>query len=256
MLKNLYIGIDFREKEIISKLKLKLNENQDFIIESLPIGDIIIYKDSKPLIIIERKTVKDLAGSIKDGRYTEQSLRLSESSNVPNHNIYYLIEGSIEDFVYPIKAGRPISKQALYTSLCSLSYKKGFSILRSNSIFESIDILLSLFQRLQRDSSLYYNNEINNNEDSKTDYLSSIKIIKKHNITQQDIPIMMLTQIPGLSIKTAKLIINEFGSFNLLLEDIKRGGLKLDTIKIGDNDTKKRHISKNVIDYLKNIFQN
>jgi ERCC4 domain. len=33
------------------------------------------------LLIIERKTINDLLASIKDGRYTEQSLRLSQIMN-------------------------------------------------------------------------------------------------------------------------------------------------------------------------------
>ena len=44
------------------------------------------------LLIIERKSLNDLASSIKDGRYAEQSFRLSNIEH-HNHNIVYLIEG-------------------------------------------------------------------------------------------------------------------------------------------------------------------
>ena len=59
--------------------------------ESLPLGDIIFEKDKNEIIMIERKTWKDLAASIRDGRYNEQSFRLNEC-DIHNHNIIYLIE--------------------------------------------------------------------------------------------------------------------------------------------------------------------
>ena len=49
----------------------------------------------KLIILIERKSLNDLESSIKDGRYSEQSIRLN-SSEIHNHNIYYLIEGNIQ----------------------------------------------------------------------------------------------------------------------------------------------------------------
>ena len=60
---------------------------------NLPLGDMIICDDEGyELIVIERKTLKDLLSSIKDGRYREQSFRLNNYP-VHNHNIIYLIEG-------------------------------------------------------------------------------------------------------------------------------------------------------------------
>ena len=55
--------------------------------ENLPIGDIIIYSDEgEEIAIIERKTLADLAASIRDGRYSEQSYRLN-NCKLHNHAI-------------------------------------------------------------------------------------------------------------------------------------------------------------------------
>ena len=94
------IWVDYREKELITHLDNALDDKKKFHICNLPIGDVIIGCDSendipKPeeiLCIMERKTVSDMAASIRDGRYEEQSYRLNDS-NVPNHNILYVIEG-------------------------------------------------------------------------------------------------------------------------------------------------------------------
>ena len=105
-----------------------LNSNKiNFKIEIKPleIGDYAFYNDNEePIFIIERKSLNDLESSIKDGRYNEQSCRL-DAFNLHNHYIYYLIEGSIIN--YKNKNFRP----TLYSSLFSLNYYKGFSVLNT-----------------------------------------------------------------------------------------------------------------------------
>lgn len=49
-------------------------------------------ESDETLLIFERKSISDLLASLKDGRYEEQSYRLS-GSNTNNHNIIYIIEG-------------------------------------------------------------------------------------------------------------------------------------------------------------------
>ena len=88
------IKVDIREKKLIPLLKaLNKDYNYDIeiIVERLDLGDIIVTNDSNDeLLIIERKSLNDLAASIRDGRYAEQSFRLTNES-LHNHNIVYLI---------------------------------------------------------------------------------------------------------------------------------------------------------------------
>ena len=92
----MFVVIDYREKELYAKCLALLevyNLTKEITIssENLAIGDIIIKDSSKKeLVIIERKSITDLASSISDGRYNEQSLRLQNTS-IPNHNIIYMI---------------------------------------------------------------------------------------------------------------------------------------------------------------------
>ena len=82
------LKVDVRENKLI-KLLHNLNSEHSFTIkvESLHLGDIIICDDDgNELILIERKSLADLASSIRDGRYAEQSYRLAEYP-VHNHNI-------------------------------------------------------------------------------------------------------------------------------------------------------------------------
>ena len=129
--------IDNREpKNIINYLNEINNNLLKIEIKSLDIGDYILYDEKKEenLIIIERKTLSDLESSIKDGRYNEQSFRLS-SMLIPNHNIYYLIEGNIMNYK---------NNKILYSAITSLSYFKGFSILNTINNIGTCDMIYSI----------------------------------------------------------------------------------------------------------------
>ena len=47
----------------------------EIVIDTLPLGDVILCENNTEKLIIERKSLGDLASSIKDGRYEEQSYR-------------------------------------------------------------------------------------------------------------------------------------------------------------------------------------
>ena len=77
----LHIIIDNREQKIKQKLTV---EKYPFIsYENLELGDILVKYDNELLLIIERKTLSDLASSVKDGRYKQQKIRLL--NNFPKH---------------------------------------------------------------------------------------------------------------------------------------------------------------------------
>jgi ERCC4-type nuclease len=153
-----YLTIDVRERELIKlvqriiKTTPKFN-NIQLIIKSMPLGDISFGKsDITPeglteYLIIERKSVSDLTASIKDGRYAEQSFRLS-GTPYPNHNIIYLIEGSI--LTPPKKAS-------------SYSHSKYKYAKSSTNAKSSIPDGVCVFGALTSSN----NNENNNNDDTE-----------------------------------------------------------------------------------------
>ena len=125
------IQIDCKEKDLESKIKnlienIPLFKDIQIHVLQLPIGDVILYDEQNEVskLIIERKSVSDLANSIKDGRYEEQSFRL-DGLNHHNHNIIYLIEGDISK-LNRFKDSK-IDKLTLYSSIISMNYFKGFS---------------------------------------------------------------------------------------------------------------------------------
>ena len=157
------IKIDVRETALIKIMNANLEMITNFkdlklIQEQLPLGDIIINDGEKDLLIIERKSLSDLAASIKDGRYEEQSYRLKNLWH-HNHNIIYLIEGDFSRF----NAFRDrIDKQTLYSAMVSINYYKGFSLWRSTSIEETALIVCNMAYKLGKDKTKlpFYSNDL------------------------------------------------------------------------------------------------
>lgn len=263
------IKIDTREQELFNKCQNTINAVPKFadiklLSQPLPLGDIIINDGTNDCIIIERKTLSDLAASIKDGRYEEQSYRLNGLQH-HNHNIIYLIEGDLNRFN---SFKERIDKQTLYSAMFSINYFKGFSIMRSSNLEETAMIACNMVYKLvgglKAGKTGFYSNTIsqtkpadnsgddqNNNADDKEvtekDYCSVIKKVKKENITTENIGEIMLCQIPGISSASALAILAQFKTLPNLIKSIQEDENCLSNVCTTDTNGKSRKISKSAI---------
>ena len=207
------------------------------------------------MIIFERKTLNDLSASIKDGRYDEQSYRLDGIEH-PNHNITYLIEGSITPPNCVLLKERS-DKAVLYSAMCSICYFKGFTVMRSFDMSESASMICYFALKLMKSKNkqLFYQEEKDKEgefesvKDEKK-YCSVVKRVKKDNITKENIGEIMLCQIPGVSSQTAYAIFNKFKNINNLLINIQQDKNCLNDVCTTDNKNKSRKISKKTIENI------
>ena len=149
------IRVDSREDALHGLFQINLVGTKHVMrSESLPVGDVILSSEDgeTDYIVFERKNLADLAASIRDGRYKEQSLRLQAFPNVPNHNVVYIVEG---DFARYNERFSKIGKKALHSAMCSLNYYKGFSVVRTMSIMETYDIIHSYANKLAASPAPY-----------------------------------------------------------------------------------------------------
>ena len=211
----------------------------------LPLADILITNDDETIVYVyfERKSVADLLASIKDGRYAEQSYRLSNCCE-NMHNIVYLIEGMLP----------PKDKKLVVSCIASLNYFKGFSVHRTVSMQETAFYLMAYADKLAREfakGSNAYNYVTSNTESvstesvlpaSVTNYTSVVKVQKKANITPENIGQLFLMQIPGISSTIALEIMKPFKSFLEFVEHVKQNPAYLDNIRIGS-----RKLGSNVV---------
>jgi ERCC4-type nuclease len=229
--------------------------------ENLPLGDIIVCDDDgKEHVMIERKSLNDLAASIQDGRYAEQSFRLNQCS-IFNHNIYYLIEGDLKYY----KNSR-VDKRSIISSFVSISHLKGFSLHKTNDIRESAEWIIQIAQKIGKDTSIpaFYSNT-QKKQDVEVDdtsvceeqsqaqqpaYSHVIKRVKKENITLENIGEIMLSQIPNVSVSAAISVMKKFGTLKSLFSSLEKDKTCMDDIKTyKDRKINKTAISS-IIKYL------
>ena len=281
------IKIDYRETDLLAKIKdllsLKKRENITVVSENLPLGDIIICDDSdNEKVIIERKTLQDLAASIRDGRYKEQSFRLNECT-IPNHNIFYLIEGNLQAYRPFSNNKSAVDKSALLSSFVSITYYKGFSLYKANNLEESAEWIIQVAYKIDKegghgfydganatiatannDTIATATNATSNTTDTIANasngvgekYSTIMKRIKKNNITHENIGEIMLSQIPNVSNTVAIAIMDEFKTIKILIDALTKDKNALNNIKTCNKDNKDkvntfRKISKTSI---KNIY--
>jgi ERCC4-type nuclease len=241
--------------------------------ETLPIGDVLIKTDEgKDVLIVERKSLKDLLASIKDGRYEEQSHRLKNASGFAPHNVFYIIEGMFSTL------RTPLEKKLIISVMTSLAYFKGFSIIRTSGLQETADVLIQMADKIDRNFmkgvlpwylsrpslsssssgiSTCPTNEIvevpsiENTEGvsggisgGEPAYSGFVKKVKKENITPENMGEIMLCQIPGISTLYAQAILKAFGGFSQLMKGIKDGTAKFENITY-ESKGKQRKIPKN-----------
>ena len=161
----LIIDIDYREQKLLKLINpsdnntivagdtiygpVTYNNIQLYYkISNLPLGDFIYKNDDESSIyyIIERKSISDLAGSIKDGRFRDQKERLSETKN----DIIYIIEGNIG------KNGKVggICKSTIKSSIINLQVKHKFHVFKTDSEADTLEYLLLLYKKINENGGV------------------------------------------------------------------------------------------------------
>ena len=212
------LHLDFRERDLIERLPKAS-------VKSLTLGDAVVELDGKELVIVERKTLADLAASITDGRYKEQSQRLA-AYDIPNHNVLYLIEGSFKNY-----ADRGVPKSTLYSCMVSLLYGKGFSVVRTESVDQTADFLQALCSKLEKEKG--YQHPVKEGA-------SAIKKERKDSITPANINTIMLSQIPYVSSAIAGAVLAQHKTVQALSEALQKDRACIDSTSLNGKKVSSR----------------
>lgn len=249
------ITVDCREVKLIEEIKRliateALFKDIELLTENLLLGDILIDAHQHKLLI-ERKTVDDLLASIKDGRYDEQSYRLR---SLEKEHVYYFIEGKVKK-----------SQQLVYSSILSLNYFKGFSVIKTDDLKETANMILYFSLKLNREEKknpfLKKKTEeqpppsTEGIEEKKDLYPSLIQKKKNENITVNNFSEIVLCQIPLVNHTFAAVIMEKFDhNLNSLIEALKANPNCLNELSYTTSTNKVRKISKtclqNIVKFL------
>jgi len=261
---------------------------------ALPLGDILVKTDEgKDVMIVERKSLTDLLSSLKDGRYDEQSHRLKNASGFPPHNIVYIIEGMFSTLRTFMEKRVVISCMASLNYFKGFSVIRTSNVQETAEVLiymaDKIDrnfmkgVIPSYLKYPSEHTAAILNpeNKIKYADTKKEDevqakvetsppvtkeeadiktepvksYSEFVKTVKKENITQENIGEIMLCQIPGISTTYASAILKSFNGFSNMMQSIKNGSAKFDTITY-ESKGKMRKIPKNCGQIITQFLQN
>jgi ERCC4-type nuclease len=244
--------IDNRETKLIELFKKSLPKegslsiDNDIIYNNLEYGDFIFEIDNQPLLIIERKSIADLVSSVKDTRYHNQKINLLNKFD--RKNVYYIIEG-LNDFNSNNKYfDERISKDLVLSCILNTMIRDDIKIFQTKNIEDTYNLLNNIWDRLRKNVNKYIEPSI-----------PELQIKKCSNITKDNCFMYQLSQIPGLSLKSAKAVTEIYPNMSLFYSELlsktideKRELLsKINTI---DNKNNKRKLSikaiNNLIDYM------
>ena len=220
----------------------------EYSMQPLPLADAVVRADGAsdlepPLLMIERKTVRDLIASIKDGRYKEQSNRLSHVQ-CP---VWWIIEGTVPR--YPNHAS---DHSMMFGAIATLGLIKRFTPVRTATTAETALLLRKLV-----DKCIQYKVGADGGceQESACAEPEAVphKRFKGDCITKANVQQLMLAQIPGVSVARAEAILSV-----IPLSDILAGKPIPRTIKCvgtGKTNVSPRAIPKNVIQAVEDYLQ-
>lgn len=226
--------VDFREKWFLQKIS-ETQSDIKYQTANLEVGDFIFINnelDNEPnnevdngssnevglknsantILVIERKSIRDLCASITDGRFRQQKARLTESVNDPD-KIMYIIEGGRKKC-----HSTSLSQTIIDCSILNIIFKHKFKLLFTDNETDTFNNLLLLYKKLQ-------------NGDFKADIepVAPTKLVSKAASIKDNIFALQLSAIPGVSFATAQKIAKEYLTMKNLIDAFQKGNEQSDS---------------------------
>lgn len=187
------------EDEICQNDNVEVNKAENEIAGGSNSNEKIIY-------IIERKTTKDLIGSIKDGRYYEQKTRALTLYG--NTKFAYIVE--CENGINWVSTSK--ENKIIQSAIINTMMRDKIPVFVSKSIKETVCIVENIYNKLLEKGADYYTEEkVINNQDLSSQYKSCILMQSRKYKTKKNprlVAEMQISQIPGITIKNASDLLN------------------------------------------------
>lgn len=200
------IILDMRETALLSLVPPLLADLSGVVVEraALPIGDIAFYTDvsGAATIILERKTIDDLASSHRDGRYKEQRARLLGQRGTGTA-IGYLLEGT--------SAAR-FMEADLRNAILRLQFRYTIPVFQTSSAADTASYIKSVAVALTRDPACYRGGLATTAAAAASAYSEAIHVRKADNSTPERVFQSLLRVVPGLGPAAVEGIASAVGS--------------------------------------------
>jgi ERCC4-type nuclease len=172
--------------------------------EALDVGDCCFYVGEELALAVERKTLPDLAASIKDGRYREQKQRLLGA--VGRDRVLYVVEGVLP---WTASSSSPspdrihgIKRATLLSCIANMTVRDGVRVVRTGGVGETAAFLENVAARAAAapDPRAYFLGA------ASSPHCPTVMQRKSDNHTPEVTFLHQLAAVPGVSLKTAGAI--------------------------------------------------
>lgn len=228
-----FLYIDDRERAITAHTEVL--DSTPHKISRMTTGDYAVCVDDAIIAIFERKSLEDLAASIKDGRY-DNKRSLSELRDRTSCRVYYIVEGKQPKTPDTRVGGIPWG--CLESSLDHMTIRDGFNMLYTRDPLDTARRLVRFTRSIQ---TLINKAEIEPVVGSTIGLLT-----EKRDIRDDDVVRSMWCKFRGVAATTADTFMQKW-----TLSDVIRGRVPLDDIrscKMPDGRNVSRAVVKSLTD--------
>lgn len=224
------LHIDNREHALLS---LIADNGIQVTVLPLPVADIVVSRGDV-CILIERKTIDDLVGSIKDNRYNEQKSRLLNERATRGSKVVYIIEGTKASVLAE-------------SAILSMILRDQIHVFRTRDVRGTLDCVMGIYKKISKDTFYAGVSAVSvemSEVSQESPVLFSTQAPRKAGITPATCYLSMLIQIPSISQKTAQSIASVYRDMQSLIVACKEDTLGLATIQTSANrklGSKKAH---------------
>ena len=239
--------VDTRERALLAELTRRQSSQSvckfECRSEMLDIGDVHVrlVGGASPVlaILVERKTLGDLAASIRDGRYHEQKERSAASGAV---RVLYVIEASpgalqLGDGPMPDVYGMPAAR--VQGCITSLLLSERVKVVITRSVEETAGLLVrlgaALLRRAESDASGHAHAHAHAHADAHAHAhahadaryersactASAVRVRKRDNVDPRLCYLQQLCQVPGVSHGIATSIASAYPTMRALLSSLE-----------------------------------
>lgn len=215
-------------------------------VSMLPIGDVVIQKEEEILLMIERKTVRDLVQSLKDGRYHDQRKRWLEfRTQSPNSFVSLWVEGDL--MAAPMEE---TVRSSLVNSLFRLQSKYNILIHHVRSREAFLKSLRMLVEKFEKDP----HHLVPCGTTATTTPLVDMNQYRKSAHSREQYWQDCLTLVPGVSPQTAQKIQTLFPTMvsmmNALENDPRRTREQISGIRASEKRKVGDKLAQKVLEHL------
>lgn len=202
-----FMVVDDRESHVLPFIEVQFGqEKTHFLKKRIEYGDYLLCKDSKVLACIERKSLKDFASSLRDGRM-ENKRKMFHLRDQTGCQLYYLIEGTA--FAAPTWAfTQGMTYQTIFTSMITMPMRDGIHIIQSKDPEYTARLLASMTKQADRVDSIYSYPVVAEPDHEDAPVTGGIPAIVNagYQVSDEELAVKMWANLAGVSAATAKVL--------------------------------------------------